>query len=511
MPAIHRYWTWLVFAAGVAFSVYLQTHPRPGVFYSCDGGLKYIWTSQFARDGLGSLSLDLEKDTPQWVRQTWQDGLFPFEPPFVYPRDGKQYVNYQPFFCMASAPFYRALGWHGLYVLPIVSMWLLWIAHIRACTRQGIGPIVTAASLAALVFAAPLTFYSATFWEHVPALLLAMLSLYRLGDPSPRDSLASGALAAVPIALSAFMRPELLMTGVATAGLIWLFRSLPWTTRRKAGFTLTIAIGAAAWAGWNLVVTGGLLGFHGAQVNANIADRLNGSPRIIGLLVQLLLDTCPVSLFGLALAAFHFFRRPAAHAPAERIGVMLCLLLLLGLPLIFPNEGGMQWGPRYLLPWVPLLTWIAARQLNDITHRVARPFGAFLFIAAILFGAYVNSYLGPRHLADNYQFRILPLARFLHAQPIRVVMTNSQFISMELTDTFRDKWWFLANRPADAGRLADAMLANGQTRLLVLTQGPPIPSPVALPGRIGTVLLRLTPLTRGGPLGLYQGDLSPAP
>src|SRR6185436_4287470 len=111
-----------------------------------------------------------------------------------------------------SAIFRRLLGYRGLYVIPLAATWLLWWRFKRACADQAIAPGLAAGLLA---FASPITLYSALFWDHTFALVLAFegtrLLLLRRGGaaPGPGAAAAAGAL----VGVSGWFREELFFWG----------------------------------------------------------------------------------------------------------------------------------------------------------------------------------------------------------------------------------------------------------------------------------------------------------
>ena len=197
-----------ILIAGIVFSIYLQTLIKGEVFYSGDMGLKLLQTKQFTT---GVLRLDLDLNAPRWVRDLWTEGAFPFKPPFVYARENRYFVQYPFPFTLVSAPFYAWFGFRGLYLIPLISAWVLWARCLVVCRRLGMNGSGQALTLTAMIFASPLTVYSAMFWEHSPAVALAFcgLSVILLGL-SEGLSRFQAALGGCLIGLSAWFRPECL-------------------------------------------------------------------------------------------------------------------------------------------------------------------------------------------------------------------------------------------------------------------------------------------------------------
>lgn len=84
---------------GVIFTLYLQGKIVPGVYFSGDGGLKALLAKQLATD---ELRFDLITPTASWIHDLWHQGLYPYEPPFVY-----NMVSPRVFVCD------RSIYWNG--------------------------------------------------------------------------------------------------------------------------------------------------------------------------------------------------------------------------------------------------------------------------------------------------------------------------------------------------------------------------------------------------------------
>ena len=82
---------WVIILAGVAYSLYLVSLVPEGVFFSGDGGLKALLAKQLSR---GEFHVDLVQPSEAWIRQLWQQGLYPYEPPFVYYLNDKYFLSF---------------------------------------------------------------------------------------------------------------------------------------------------------------------------------------------------------------------------------------------------------------------------------------------------------------------------------------------------------------------------------------------------------------------------------
>ena len=84
----------LVYFLSLCYLVFLVSSTQPGIFFSGDGGLKFMVVKQL-QTGHGFKYLYLPQ--PDWVHKIWQSGYFPFGSPFVYP-----------------SPNSTATGWKGI-------------------------------------------------------------------------------------------------------------------------------------------------------------------------------------------------------------------------------------------------------------------------------------------------------------------------------------------------------------------------------------------------------------
>lgn len=257
----------LVLAAAVAFSLVLQALVPGDLFYSGDAGLKALQTEQFSR---GDSRFSLEPVSEPWVEKLWSQGLFPFGPPFVYSVGGSRYSSFPPLFALISSPGFLLFGPRGLLLLPLLALWAVWVAFLLVSRRLGISPAATAAGLAALAFATPLTLYCAQFWEHLPAVALATWGLALLwlpaGDrPSPREALAAGLLLGAAI----WLREEIAVVAVAALVLALPLPGVRLSGRAKLAFTLALTAAAVSLALFNEAAYGHLLGVHAFQALAD--------------------------------------------------------------------------------------------------------------------------------------------------------------------------------------------------------------------------------------------------
>ncbi len=177
-------------------------------FFAGDEGVKFLQTKSLAEKGwkdpfidyLGE-SLDVEGK------------FYPFNPPYVFIRQGKMYSTWPLFYPAVNSIFYSCFGMRGLYVVPVFSslVTLVLVAHMsRMLTAKlSMAPVVV------LAFGTPLLFYGLVFWEHAFGTMLATLAVFfflkALFEPKNGYYLISG----IALGLAIWARNELYALALA--------------------------------------------------------------------------------------------------------------------------------------------------------------------------------------------------------------------------------------------------------------------------------------------------------
>jgi hypothetical protein len=466
---------WLVVSVGVGYTLGLQSWTVKDVFFSGDAGLKTLMARQFAR---GELHFDLDLPAEPWVRRLWDQGLHPLAPPFAYEIDGRLYTQYSFPFPLVSAPLHALFGWRGPYGLPLVSTWGVWLVLLGLLRALEIGALVRAMALATLVFATPMSFYSATYWEHNLAVFLAFFGLSRLLRPEPGRMALAGAC----VGLSAWFREEML----CLAGALLLLSGASALLRRSevfrpgtrlrfcAAMLLVILLGF----GLNALAYGHFLGVHSFPVlhGLTLEGRLHNAWTLVQRLGRLLLLTFPTAGFLAASLVLPFSADRFRGRAQEIAALLLGLLFFASVPFVLPDvkldgDGGKQWGPRFLLLLAPLGTLTAALALRRLGRL--QVYGLrWLFIGVYLtlfgWGAYKNAYAGTLELLEDYELRIRPAVEFLQDAPDREIAVEFQHMAQEMLLALPQARFFLTDEQEDFERLARALLDQGRNRFLYL-------------------------------------------
>ncbi len=458
----------LVLALGIIYTVYLLSQVQAGVFYSGDGGLKTLMVKQFAAGRFGdALALPAEP----WVRQLWDEGLYPFGPPFVYDLPRGRVVAFPLLFLVLTAPFYRIFGPAGLYVIPVASLWLLWFRFTGATRRLALPPSVAAAALAGLIFSTPLTLYGAMFWEHTLGALLVFCGVEYLLTRTPTRDPAHVAISwGVLAGLAVWIRSEsiCLIAAMAVVAIMAVVRR----HRKDAGwFVLGLILNVAALLIINSVLYGRPFGVHSFQIIGQAVESV-GEAGYRPMLVALVFHA-PVTAFAV-LGFLIGGRRLAEAAGRLRAGplVVISVLFLALVPWVAPNLGGKQWGPRYLLVLMPLLALLAGMLLLALLQtprKAVRHCWLILFAVSVAAGGYLNTCLGSAHLRADYRLRIKPALDFLREDSCPLVAVTQQWMAQELAAAFEVKAFFWTRDSREIGKLARRAHQEGHSRFLLIT------------------------------------------
>lgn len=457
--------------------------PSP-LFYSGDGGLKYWLALDMIENGYGPT---LYPPHQPWAANLWSAGLSPVAFPFAVDTPTGQLATFPLPFVGLSSLLVAVGGWRAVLLFSLSCLFITWLVADRIMAHATADAPLRMA-LAALV--APASFavaYGATFWEHTFALALAATGV--LGHPllgqapveessgaydrasgsgiSPRRALFSGLAAG----LATLLRPEAL---VAAAVLTLAAVACRDNRSARTAWIAGAVFGVMAFFAHNLAVYSSPLGLHAAQILD--ADHPTGLS-LAGAGAHLLalaqsLATHSSALWALVALVVVAIVHGRDELRSASVPAALFVLYLVGVAVVVPNEGGKQWGPRYLIVGLPLL-WLCVSRLVGALAPQARRATLTAVVIATIAGVNVNLFGG---LADVWQSTVAdwaPLADFVKTEDAQVVAVTRQHVALQLAGLWPDVPFVRATSAQDASAIAETMRDAGLDRMVWLFTEPP--------------------------------------
>jgi hypothetical protein len=339
-----------------------------------------------------------------------------------------------------TAPLFAVFGWAGLFILPMLSVLLLWIRCWQTCRVLGLSQTGTTFALATLIFGLAITPYGAMFWEHAPATALAFFGIAELVEAQVAErSRLRLFLGGLLVGASAWLRPE----AMVLAALVCALWAIPYWQARRTPAWMMFATGAGlaiiAFLLYNVLIYGGAFGLHSRQEGVLIPGVTAWTrARTFGWgMITLLVRTAPPVTVAVALGAWIALRNRTEQWRFAVPLVALVPAMVLAVPWIAPNAGGLQWGARYMLTALPVAAiicgWIVSKAGD---HRHGRLIVATLGIA-LLAGAVSNVYAGTRTVHYMYQGRTEVLHGIADSNPGIPIVATDQYIPQELAGDLR--------------------------------------------------------------------------
>lgn len=217
---------WVVGGLVLLYLALVVIRPQ-GIFWSLDEGGKFLYLQNVLRTHDPRAALDYPGRAI--------DPQLRFVPLYFWVRQGDQVYSWWAVgFSLLTLPFYLALGWLGLYALPILSGAVCAglagvLVRQTLASVEGLAAPGWLAPAAALItgLATPVAFYSTTFWEHTPsvACFLASIACVLQGLRTRRAGWL--VLAGLFASATTFLRTDsvLLVAGLLAALLLWRWSS----------------------------------------------------------------------------------------------------------------------------------------------------------------------------------------------------------------------------------------------------------------------------------------------
>jgi len=448
---------YFLYFAAFCYLLFLVSSSQKDVFYSGDGGLKFMMIKQICA---GEDFRYISHTQPGWVEEIWAQGFFPIRKVFVFPGpQGYLFVFSAPFEIL-SAFFYRQLGYTGLYIIPFFSLLLLWCWFIWLAKKLSFSNNQIFFLFFLLVFCSPLTLYGAIYWEHTLGMLLLFGGIVMLEYP-PQKAWQAGILGCVS-GLAIWVRPETFLINILFACALVILNY------KKIGashllFIAGVLVGTASFLAFNKSEYGYFFGMHGFQALGE-DGYLGKFRKALGNIYRmnlLLLRYFPIVLILVPIfCAWLKFKWPL---PRRTIALLFIALIFWGgSPFIFADDGGKQWGPRFFLALIPmtlLIFGVAYQQWEKLDwQRYKTVLHVFIFLASC-YGFYLNTFMGAIDLRDDNFNRIRPALDFVRNDPGNIVVVNNHFVTMEMSSLFKEKFFFLVDDTTSLNKLIP-MLEN---------------------------------------------------
>ena len=519
--------------------VWLAAGLPAGAFFAGDSGVKLI----AAREAIAHPSRPFQTDLPRIGSRptTFVDQM-------IVPHGDHAHVLQSPLFPPLTAPLIAAFGLRGAYVWP--AMAFIALVPLLAATRRALLPDTSWALLAwIVVLANPLFLYALEYWEHAPAVALlaggmALVAPALAGAGSPARTAIGGAL----VGGGVLLRPE---GAWLAAGLALALVSPPARLKPRPARALWLAFGggaaalllpaaalnyahfgnplgahasavlapmgadflAARWqrvrdwlwpastadaAGLALVAAAWLATLFKVDVRARQAAVLAGTAVIAVLAARRSLPTQSFwQGFPLALLALTPATAPTREA---RLLAIAALATVAGVVLTATNDGGAQWGTRYLLVAAPPLLLLAARGATDAAGAGKWRSPRLALLALVLLAGAATSrsaYLELRGAKRSYQGLVTAIESVVPARG--VVVTNLWWLDQVAAALHGTRVFLYV---PDAAAAASALAIARAERLDAVTLAwsvdeSPFPLSAALDGTcFRTVATREAPLRR---------------
>ena len=252
--------------------------------YANDGGAKYIQMKSFYLNRWQKLDIEY----PGKEIGLDFSGLNPVR--YFVVKNDALYCSYLPLFTYLSSLVYPILGDRAINFLPLLSFFLALVIFERILKLIMKGGLFYYILLAAFLAGSPIVLYSITFWEHLPAILLVVSSIYFLTKYFKKNaSNINIFMSAFIIGASIFFRTEMVILIFSyLISISWVF------LRRKEKKGIIFALGGlvlpiSLYIVSNYIFYGNLLGLHGVFHQPRGFSLLRTAAYLLGLLISFVL------------------------------------------------------------------------------------------------------------------------------------------------------------------------------------------------------------------------------
>lgn len=227
----------------------------PNGFWINDNGCKFIQMEGLVRTQYLQLAIP-------WPGRDFDRALAynPLPLPFGQIRHGQLYGYYSDVFALVTSFAYRAFGFKGITLIPLLSGLLLLCAIWRIA---GLLPGRRYAQPLSLVVAAlctPVMFYSMTYWEHITAAACMVWSIFFRLRRCPECPRLDAVISACLCGMAIYFRDELLLFALALTVVPLVYSVKHWKTHLL--FACVVVITLAPFWFVNVLTYGNILGKH---------------------------------------------------------------------------------------------------------------------------------------------------------------------------------------------------------------------------------------------------------
>lgn len=486
----------LIILAGILFSIFLQTQVSEGVYFSGDAGLKALLAKQLSA---GTFRFDLVQPKENWVQELWKAGLYPYDKPYVYNLADKYYITFPFTFPLITAPFKAVFGFRGLYLVPLVSTWTIWFLFYSFCRSLNLKSFEISLALIALIFASPLTIYSAMYWEHSLAVCLALAGtiLFFQANQQKEISIFQLLIGGILIGLSVWFRPEFLCWVAIFIAVIYFFslsqvmsgEGKDRKIRLKqflflSKFHRLFVFSAIATIGLffllNQLIYNHPLGIHSIQVVEKISfgQKLKDVTTSFLQLGRAFFTYFPLAFLLLTYPLLRAIKRRKYKPEIEL--VVICLIVfffLIGVSFLVPPgtagqiPGGKQWGARFLLFLIPIVILVVIKDLAEIKKLFPAFSGVvklLVFSTFLITGIHLNTYQATVFLQKSDR-EIAPAVQFLQKTPAKAIAVSHQFVAQTLeASVSQDRWFFLVENQKQLEQISQALRSQKQEKFIYI-------------------------------------------
>nr|WP_242040463.1 hypothetical protein [Anabaena subtropica] len=448
------------------------------------------------------------------MRNLWDSGLYPFEAPFSYKISNRYFITFPFTFPLVTAPFHALFGYRGFYIVPLLSTWLIWFNFYRVCQFFKTSLLATSLGLATLIFASPLTMYSAMYWEHTLAVSLAFGGLAMIltkGQKTftKKDAVTSGIL----VGLSVWFRPEFLaLVAILIPLIIVSYRFklsyINFIDKHKTIFIVSLIATVSCFFIINKLIYSHPLGAHALQVVEEFSwqQRLLSANKIFGRLWKSFREHFPIIYFIIIFTGLSELYQAIKQTDVMKKIAVISIPFIILVPILLPSDGGKQWGPRFLLILIPLLSLLTVFLLESTLY--IRKFGikyisSAIFVALFVVGFHANTFMGINHSYFTGNTEAIDILNFFRQDTHQIVAVAHQYISQSFESAFDDKIFFLTKKPDDVSKLGLALHEQGYENFVYVCasydpcfSSPTIPSKLDISAKDQLLRVQLTEIKK---------------